>query len=40
MLYLGEFVGLLFIWAGYAACVRPVPIFEPKRTPAALQLRK
>ncbi len=22
-LYLGEFVGLLFIWAGYAACVRP-----------------
>ena len=22
-LYVGEFVGLLFIWAGYAACVRP-----------------
>ena len=28
-LYLGEFVGLIFIWAGYTACVRrvhaPVP---------------
>ena len=25
-LYVGEFVGLLFIWAGYAACVsRPIP---------------
>lgn len=24
-LYLGEFVGLLFIWAGYVACTRPRP---------------
>ncbi len=27
-LYLGEFVGLIFIWAGYAACVR-VPAAVP-----------
>jgi hypothetical protein len=25
VLYVGEFVGLLLIWAGYAACVRPAP---------------
>ncbi len=25
-LYVGEFVGLLFIWAGYTACVRPAPV--------------
>ncbi len=24
-LYVGEFLGLLFIWAGYTACVRPAP---------------
>ena len=29
-LYLGEFVGLIFIWAGYAACVR-----VPAEVPAA-----
>ena len=33
-LYLGEFVGLIFIWAGYAACVRvpdalPATAVEP-----------
>lgn len=28
-LYVGEFVGLIFIWAGYAACVRqPKPVQE------------
>lgn len=31
-LYVGEFVGLLFIWAGYALCVRaPAPSQAPAR---------
>ena len=30
-LYIGEFIGLILIWAGYVACVRPQP--EPREFP-------
>ena len=32
-LYVGEFFGLLFIWAGYAACVKPAT-WKPEQIPA------
>jgi|GEM_PF-173734 len=31
-LYVGEFVGLIFIWAGYAACVKPAPYARAEHT--------
>ncbi len=33
-LYVGEFIGIIFIWAGYAACVR-VP--RPRATAVTLE---
>ncbi len=41
-LYIAEFVGLLFIWAGYTACVRPVliEIAEPAAGGGALAARR
>lgn len=33
-LYVGEFIGLLFILAGYYACLRPVMVPAPIRSPA------
>ena len=34
-LYVGEFIGLLFIWSGYAACVRPGPVTKAGVTAVA-----
>lgn len=38
-LYVGEFVGLIIIWLGYAACVGPRPRDAGPETPASAETR-